>query len=271
VSKESTPEYDIPGEDARTANKEWLIHVIKPNFTEKLFHALSRSHQDTILELTGAFFAAYGKATDAFPENPDLAYLLTMADQSIRRVIKFSKQLKCFAELPRSDQVALLKNGAMGVMLMRSSNSYDGKKGKWVLHHQSGSKSLQVSPQCCEDTSVESKNFWSKYTKMASGVSRVTRGDDTVLTLILAVALFQIPAVDLVNKEAVLRANELYRTVLKEYWQARYNEDGDKAMKGIDEVMKTLKNEIREAHSLMLSSKADILKPLVQEIFDVSD
>lgn len=272
--EEALPDLDdSPGTSAEQAPEvpdipEVKTHVIAANISPECLEGLDESSRGTIEELIKAFNVSFDCPVDGPPvTTPSNADFLNMADMSVRRLVKMSKQVASFHQLNQEDQIALLKGAVVEVLILRSAKMFDGGSQGWSVDRR-GSQ-YTVSASMLQQGNPDSLEFFQQYRHFVCSVLECTRKDNIILMFLIIMAVLSPDRANIVNKPDVAKAQEQYAICLKEYINHRYPDDNHMFAKVLQKLADI--RDLNEAHTrMLLHMRVDQLEPLIMEIFDLS-
>uniref|UniRef100_A0AC34G2R1 NR LBD domain-containing protein n=1 Tax=Panagrolaimus sp. ES5 TaxID=591445 RepID=A0AC34G2R1_9BILA len=195
--------------------------------------------------------------------------LVNMAEGAIRRLVKMSKKIVVFRQLPYDDQMILIKYNHMGCLILRGALTYIEAENIWSGPSQKSNYNIKL------ETMKESK-----FDLMGSAVSfyvsmrKEWRTNESIIQILTALCLFDPSAPNLSYHADVRLHNLRYHSILKRKLFMLCEKNQRKACKEYDLLMKNLvelKNLSYQAFKFVDEIRDCPLEPLVKELMlDVS-
>uniref|UniRef100_A0A914XRZ5 Nuclear hormone receptor HR96 n=1 Tax=Panagrolaimus superbus TaxID=310955 RepID=A0A914XRZ5_9BILA len=190
--------------------------------------------------------------------------LVNMADGAIRRLVKMSKKIFVFRQLPYDDQMILIKYNHMGCLILRGALTYIEAENVWSGPSQKSNYNIKL------ETMKESK-----FDLMGSAVTfyvsmrKEWRTNESIIQILIAICLFDPSAANLLYHADVRLHNLRYHSILKRKLFMLCEKDQRKACQEYDLLMKNLvelKNLSYQAFKFVDEIRDCPLEPLVKEL-----
>jgi len=204
-----------------------------------------------------------------FQMEPSLVSVMNLTNLAIKRIIQFAKQLSSFSRLCQEDQVVLLKGGCLELMLLRSVLTYSSEKNSWQLPQMNASPELSMD--VLKEASLHGVNLYEEHQRFASSFSDIYKGDETIMLLLSAIALFSHDRPNLTHQSVVRMEQDSYYYLLKRYLESRFS--GCTARDAYLQLIGKLLHlrELNESHlQLFMEMNPSEIEPLLREIFDLN-
>lgn len=193
--------------------------------------------------------------------------LVNIAELSVRRVIDMAKKIKSFKALSQTDQISLLKGGAIELLILRSVISFDKEKNQWL------------DPLDSEDHSMDIKNLqegegvtlFAEHMKFTKSLAIDLKADETMLILLLVISLFSPDRPSICEKSYVYQEQEKYALLLLRYLESRYSAYTVRAIYPKLLMKLTDIRDLNEEHSRnLLMVNPEDLQPLMIELLSMN-
>ncbi|XP_076439085.1 vitamin D3 receptor-like [Babylonia areolata] len=247
--------------------------------------------------------------SDISREKPTMIDVVNIAEISVRRVIDMSKKIKSFKALTQADQIGLLKGGSIELLIIRSVITFDKDKQQFLDPYDkekyamtteqfkiatdsataavaassgsgsgsgsgtpggsSSSSSSSPASSGAPDREQGSKDLFEDHMRFVRSLALDLHADETVLILLLMIALFSPDRPAITDKHYVATEQERYALLLLRYLQSKHAPHVVKMlypkllMKLVD-----IRN-LNEVHSqVLLRINPDGLQPLMKEVLE---
>lgn len=254
--------------DAPDPPKPDVTHIIASIVDPNSLEGLNEFCTDRLKEVMHAFKVSFDHSMEHQPiAAPSNTEFLNMADTSVRRLVKMSKNLAHFRRLEQEDQISLLKGAVVEVLVLRSSKMFNSETMAWQVSKEG--RSHQVSAMSLNLGSPDSMLFIQQYRLFVGSLLRSTRQDNIALMLLIVMTVFSPDRARPASVPLVSRIQEEYANVLHEYVSVRYAREPMMLARLLQRL--TDIRDLNEKHtSMLMNMKVDELEPLIVEIFDLS-
>ncbi|XP_056005524.1 nuclear hormone receptor HR96-like isoform X30 [Ostrea edulis] len=239
--------------------------------SENRLRALEPDEEYMINEVVGAYRQSLevSIASELPKDKPQMHMkdLVNIAELSVRRVIDMAKKIKSFKALSQTDQISLLKGGAIELLILRSVISFDKEKNQWL------------DPLDSEDHSMDIKNLqegegvtlFAEHMKFTKSLAIDLKADETMLILLLVISLFSPDRPSICEKSYVYQEQEKYALLLLRYLESRYSAYTVRAIYPKLLMKLTDIRDLNEEHSRnLLMVNPEDLQPLMIELLSMN-
>ncbi|KAL8610107.1 hypothetical protein ACOMHN_024573 [Nucella lapillus] len=214
--------------------------------------------------------------SDISREKPSMIDVVNIAEISVRRVIDMSKKIKSFKSLTQADQIGLLKGGSIELLIIRSVITFDKDKQQFLDPYDKEkyamtTDQLKIATDSASAAAMEmgSKDLFEDHMKFVKSLALDLHADETVLILLLMIALYSPDRPSITDKHYIAEEQERYALLLLRYLQSKHAAHVVKMlypkllMKLVD-----IRN-LNEVHSqVLLRINPDGLQPLMKEVLE---
>lgn len=192
--------------------------------------------------------------------------LVNIAEISVRRVIDMAKKIKCFKSLPQTTQISLLKGGAIELLILRSVLCYDKDKEQFL----DPMDDPDISAMSTEDLRRKEGVLFDEHMKFVRSMVEL-RADETMLILLLMIALFSPDRPALDNKLIVSQEQEKHSLLLQKYLESKFPIQYAKVVFPKLLMKLTDIRNLNEEHSqVLLKVNPEGIQPLMKEVLDLN-
>ncbi|XP_013392885.1 nuclear hormone receptor HR96 isoform X2 [Lingula anatina] len=200
-------------------------------------------------------------------EETNVNDLVNIAEISVRRVIDMAKKIKTFKVLPQTTQISLLKGGAIELLILRSVLTFDKEKQQFL----DPTDDPDTNSMSVDELKQGEGALFEEHMRFVKGLVEL-RADETMLILMLCVALFSPDRPALDNKGIVSEEQEKYSLLLQKYLESKFPLHYAKAvfpkllMKLVD-----IRNLNEEHSQVLLKVNPEGIQPLMKEVLDLNN
>ncbi|XP_041371321.1 nuclear hormone receptor HR96-like isoform X2 [Gigantopelta aegis] len=220
-----------------------------------------------INELVGAYRQSLEISieSDISREDPSMTDLVNIAEVSVRRVIDMSKKIKAFKALSQPDQINLLKGGSIELLIIRSVITFDREKGHFLDPYDK-EKYAMTEEQL---KMGEGGGLFEEHMKFVKSLAVDLQADETVLILLLVIALFSPDRPSITDKLYVAREQDKYALLLQRYLESKYPAHFVRCLYPKLLMKLTDIRNLNEEHSqVLLKVNPEGIQPLMKEVLD---
>ncbi|CAG2103599.1 unnamed protein product [Medioppia subpectinata] len=202
------------------------------DYNPKTFNEIESNHIRELLSATNHLLLHYVPIITSefmsYDEYKDA--LLWKWEGDIPMLTNMAKNLHGFNTLCESDQISLLKHGALEMIILRFTIGYDKNKNDWIAVQGNKARSSLV--------------FWKQgdldpkfdgHVNILTSMLNFWDGDPFIINLLTAISVFNPNRQNLINRQAIKFQRHCYMHLLKRYLLLKYGSDcessicGDKA------------------------------------------
>lgn len=198
---------------------------------------------------------------------PSMTELVNIAEISVRRVIDMSKKIKSFKALSQSDQISLLKGGSIELLIIRSVITFDSEKMQFLDPYDK-EKDAMTADQL---RNGQGNGLFDEHMRFVRTLAVDLQADETVLILLLTIALYSPDRPQVVDKAYVAQEQERYAMLLQHYLASRHPPHITRwmypklLMKLVD-----IRNLNEEHSQVLLKINPEGIQPLMKEVLDLN-
>ena len=214
--------------------------------------------------------------SDISREKPSMIDVVNIAEISVRRVIDMSKKIKSFKALSQADQIGLLKGGSIELLIIRSVITFDKDKQQFLDPYDK-EKSAMTTEQFKMATNSASSpvsdltgaGLFDDHMKFVKSLALDLQADETVLILLLMIALYSPDRPAITDKQYIAQEQERYALLLLRYLESKHAPHVVRLlypkllMKLVD-----IRNLNEEHSQVLLRINPDGLQPLMKEVLE---
>ncbi|ESN91606.1 hypothetical protein HELRODRAFT_165659 [Helobdella robusta] len=193
---------------------------------------------------------------------------VNIAELSMRRVISMTKQIGSFRCLPQEDQIQLLKGGSIELLILRSVITFDKEK-KHFLDPLDPEESRAMKLEQLKEAE-HGTGLFEDHMKFIWSLVFDLRADETVLILLLIMALFSSDRENLNERLYIATQQERYCQLLKKYLNSRYPISVARQLYPKLILKLTDVRSLNEEHNhVLLKLNPQGIQPLMKEVLDL--
>ncbi|KAL8571367.1 hypothetical protein ACOMHN_038150 [Nucella lapillus] len=218
--------------------------------------------------------------SDISREKPSMIDVVNIAEISVRRVIDMSKKIKSFKALSQADQIGLLKGGSIELLIIRSVITFDKDKQQFLDPYDKekyamttdqlkiATDSATTTPAAGEDP-MGGMSLFEDHMKFVKSLALDLQADETVLILLLMIALYSPDRPSITDKQYIAQEQERYALLLLRYLESKHAPHVVRMlypkllMKLVD-----IRNLNEEHSQVLLRINPDGLQPLMKEVLE---
>lgn len=208
-------------------------------------------------------------STDSLPrDQTNMADLINIAELSMRRVISMTKQVTAFKTLSQEDQIQLLKAGSIELLILRSVITFDKDKKHFLdpLDPEDG-RAMKLDQLKKAESGT---GLFEDHVRFIWSLVFELKVDETVLILLLMMALFSSDRENLHEKEYIAAQQERYCHLLKKYLNSRFSYSTARQIYPKLLMKLTEVRSLNEKHShIILKLNPHNIQPLMKEVLDL--
>jgi hypothetical protein len=161
--------------------------------------------------------------------------LINMADGAIRRLVKMSKRILNFRQLPYEDQMILIKYNHMGCLILRGALTYIETENVWTGPSQKSNYNIKL------EIMKESKfDLWGTAIRFYRSMRKEWRTNESIIQILTAICLFDPSAANLSLHADVRLHNLRYHSILKRKLFILCGKNQQQTLKEYEHLMKNL-------------------------------
>lgn len=214
--------------------------------------------------------------SDISREKPSMTDLVNIAEISVRRVIDMSKKIKSFKALSQADQIGLLKGGSIELLIIRSVITFDKDKQQFLDPYDKEKYAMTTDQfKIATDAAVSELptglGLFEDHMKFVRSLALDLHADETVLILLLMIALYSPDRPAITDKQYIAEEQERYALLLLRYLESKHathmvrNLYPKLLMKLVD-----IRNLNEEHSQVLLRINPEGLQPLMKEVLEHS-
>ncbi|XP_074603601.1 nuclear hormone receptor HR96-like [Brevipalpus obovatus] len=203
--------------------------------------------------------------TRNYDGNTDLIELVHLSDIMIKRLITWCKQISSFRNLCQDDQIALVKGGALDMMLMQATRYFDADQKCWLDEMTGFKVDITILQKTKTDLIKSHLNFISDF-------SPRWRKDLNINLLLVAITLFS-ERPHLHHSNTVRLEQASYEYLMKRYLDSQYLNDPCQASSDYYHLMgksEDLRELTKKHTNLYLELGPQAIGPLLMEILNLN-
>nr|KAG5694219.1 hypothetical protein BaRGS_035323 [Batillaria attramentaria] len=221
--------------------------------------------------------------SDISRERPSMTDLVNIAEISVRRVIDMSKKIKSFKALSQADQIGLLKGGSIELLIIRSVITFDKEKQQFLDPYDKEKYAMttaqfkiatdaaqnDLAAQTDMSSPLGGLGLFDDHMKFVRSLALDLQADETVLILLLMVALYSPDRPLITDKQYIAQEQERYALLLLRYLESKHPPHMVRMlypkllMKLVD-----IRNLNEEHSQVLLRINPDGLQPLMKEVLE---
>ncbi|XP_025094706.1 nuclear hormone receptor HR96-like isoform X4 [Pomacea canaliculata] len=209
--------------------------------------------------------------SDISRERPSMTDLVNIAEISVRRVIDMSKKIKSFKALSQADQIGLLKGGSIELLIIRSVINFDKDKQQFLDPYDKEKYAMTTDQLkiATDAASMPGMGLFEDHMKFVRSLALDLHADETVLILLLMIALYSPDRPAITDKQYIADEQERYALLLLRYLESKHPPHVVRVlypkllMKLVD-----IRNLNEEHSQVLLRINPEGLQPLMKEVLE---
>ncbi|XP_076460977.1 vitamin D3 receptor-like isoform X3 [Babylonia areolata] len=217
--------------------------------------------------------------SDISREKPSMIDVVNIAEISVRRVIDMSKKIKSFKALSQADQIGLLKGGSIELLIIRSVITFDKDKQQFLDPYDKEKYAMtteqfkiatdSATPTMGDMGDMGGMSLFEDHMKFVKSLALDLQADETVLILLLMIALYSPDRPAITDKTYIAQEQERYALLLLRYLESKHAPHVVRMlypkllMKLVD-----IRNLNEEHSQVLLRINPDGLQPLMKEVLE---
>ncbi|BFY96996.1 hypothetical protein BsWGS_00036 [Bradybaena similaris] len=198
---------------------------------------------------------------------PSMIELVNIAEISVRRVIDMSKKIKSFKALSQSDQISLLKGGSIELLIIRSVITFDSDKMQFLDPYDKEKYAMTTD----QLKMGQGTGLFDEHMRFVKSLAVDLQADETVLILLLMIALYSPDRPQIVDKHYVAEEQERYALLLLRYLESKHPAHVIRWMYPKLLMKLTDIRNLNEEHSqVLLKINPEGIQPLMKEVLDLN-
>uniref|UniRef100_A0A0B7AI33 Uncharacterized protein n=2 Tax=Arion vulgaris TaxID=1028688 RepID=A0A0B7AI33_9EUPU len=199
--------------------------------------------------------------------HPSMTELVNIAEISVRRVIDMSKKIKSFKALSQSDQISLLKGGSIELLIIRSVITFDSDKMQFLDPYDKEKYAMTTD----QLRMGQGSGLFDEHMRFVKSLAIDLQADETVLILLLMIALYSPDRPQIVDKHYVAEEQERYALLLLRYLESKHPPHVIRWMYPKLLMKLTDIRNLNEEHSqVLLKINPEGIQPLMKEVLDLN-
>uniref|UniRef100_A0A1C7D015 Uncharacterized protein n=1 Tax=Biomphalaria glabrata TaxID=6526 RepID=A0A1C7D015_BIOGL len=199
--------------------------------------------------------------------HPSMIELVNIAEISVRRVIDMSKKIKSFKALSQADQISLLKGGSIELLIIRSVITFDVDKMQFLDPYDKEKYAMTTD----QLKMGQGSGLFDEHMRFVKSLAIDLQADETVLILLLMIALYSPDRPQITDKHYVAEEQERYALLLLRYLESKHPPHVIRwmypklLMKLVD-----IRNLNEEHSQVLLKINPEGIQPLMKEVLDLN-
>ncbi|XP_046542466.1 nuclear hormone receptor HR96-like isoform X2 [Haliotis rubra] len=235
-------------------------HRLRPLEAEEMVH---------INELVGAYRQSLEICVESeiSRDKPSMTDLVNIAEVSVRRVIDMAKKIKSFKALSQPDQISLLKGGSIELLIIRSVITFDKDKGHFLDPFDKDKYAMTTE----QLKMGEGGGLFDEHMKFVKSLAMDLHADETILILLLVIALFSPDRPNISDKNYVAQEQDKYALLLQRYLESKFSCHVVRCLYPKLLMKLTDIRNLNEEHSqVLLKVNPEGIQPLMKEVLDLN-
>ena len=178
-------------------------------------------------------------------------------------------QIRCFKELPQSDQIHLLKGGSIELLILRSVIAFDKEKQHFLDPvDRPETRAMNIDQLRVAESGT---GLFDAHMKFVRTLAIDLHADETTMILLLVISLFSPDRGRMVCEPMIAAHQQEYCMLLQHYLQSRYTAAVAQSL--FPRLLMTLTDirNLDEEHShVLLKVNPEGIQPLMTEVFDLN-
>ncbi|KAF7488695.1 Nuclear hormone receptor HR96 [Sarcoptes scabiei] len=254
-----------------TVNKFHLLLLTK----DKIRQNLSERDSCRLKYLTSIVQIFSAETIADLPIDRKFIDLIRIAEIVTFNFIKLCKKLYTFQALDQEDQVALVKGGVMDSLMIWSMMTINLEKECWEALDLERNFKFSLKMEMLKEANPK---LYEKHRSYVLSFEPEWRSDDNLMSLLMAIALFNPDQSNIVNIEMIRNERNTYCDLLKLYVTTLYKDSSSS-----DEIYRRLLNQLKLTKTISeyhMNAYFDLntnfvnkknLSGLIMEIFDLNN
>ncbi|CAL1529257.1 unnamed protein product [Lymnaea stagnalis] len=199
--------------------------------------------------------------------HPSMTELVNIAEISVRRVIDMSKKIKSFKALSQADQISLLKGGSIELLIIRSVITFDSDKMQFLDPYDKEKYAMTTD----QLKMGQGSGLFDEHMRFVKSLAIDLQADETVLILLLMIALYSPDRPQISDKHYVAEEQERYALLLLRYLESKHPPHVIRWMYPKLLMKLTDIRNLNEEHSqVLLKINPEGIQPLMKEVLDLN-